>query len=67
MRRSGPLMNIFPLRTRVKLGPIIEPETEGETRAKADKPSLFWRPGFVALVRGAVYGLERLMNTVGPD
>ncbi len=35
--RSGPLINIFPLDTRVKLGPIIEPETEGETSVKADE------------------------------
>ncbi len=37
IHRSGPPINIFPLDTRVKLGPIIEPETEGEARAKAAK------------------------------
>ncbi len=35
--RSGLLINIDPAWARVKLGPIIEPETEGETRAKAAK------------------------------
>ncbi len=33
--RSGPPINIDPAGARVKLGPIREPETEGETRAKA--------------------------------
>ena len=31
--RSGPPINIFPLDTRVKLGPIIEPETEAHAKA----------------------------------
>jgi len=35
MHRSGLLINIDPAWARVKLGPIIEPETEGEAHAKA--------------------------------